>query len=383
MVHRGMIEGYLKDKSGLPSNSPAPAPSTTEVGNHTAELVSMPSGALASPTVLLKERGLDPDEWEIHHIKVNEWDSPTGESLKQLTVSCRKKLQLVLPFAEEPAKYKAPPKSKPQKKNGELVVFVGDQQAPHHDQNLHRLFCDWLRVNKPDRGVLMGDTVDFGNISRHPSNPEWDASVQEGINAGYLLLRDYVVSSEGTSWQKLMGNHDERIRQQLLAYVRELYGIRQADVPCEDPEPPALCVSNLLRLKSLDIDFIAPNGGYNHAQSKLSKHLAARHGWLARKGSGASALGTLEALGYSVVVGHTHRQSLVHKTTHDIDGTVATLAAVETGCMCKISDGLGYTVAPDWQNGFATATIWEDGTFKMDLATYVNGVLYWRDHRYA
>ena len=48
--------------------------------------------------------------------------------------------------------------------------------------------------------------------------------------------------------------------------------------------------------------------------------------------------------------------------------------------MCRLD--LGYTVAPDWQQGFATATIYPDGTFKLDLATYVNNTLYWRDQRY-
>ena len=344
-------------------------------------VASTPDLELSDPETLLRERGLDPEEWEVTHMKVNEWDAPDGTPLKQLTVNVKKKLQLVLPFAVEPSKYKAPPKKKIENKGAELVVFVGDQQAPHHDENLHRIFCDWLRANKPSRGILMGDTIDFGDISRHAPNPEWDAATQEGINAGYLLLRDYVTSSQNTQWRKLMGNHDERVRNRILTFVRELYGLRAADIPGSGSAAPVWCVSNLLRLDSLGIDFVNPNGSYTHAQVKLSGHLAARHGWIARKGSGSSALGTLEALGYSVVVGHTHRQSLVHKTTHDIDGTLSTLAAVETGCMCRISDGLGYTIAPDWQNGFATASIWPDGTFKLDLATYVNDTLYWRDQR--
>jgi hypothetical protein len=50
--------------------------------------------------------------------------------------------------------------------------------------------------------------------------------------------------------------------------------------------------------------------------------------------------------------------------------------------MCRIEGGLGYAVAPDWMNGFATAHVWPDGTFKIELATYVNGVLYYGDKRY-
>src|SRR4051794_27804073 len=33
---------------------------------------------LSDPNALLQERGLEPDEWDITHLKVNEWDSPSG-----------------------------------------------------------------------------------------------------------------------------------------------------------------------------------------------------------------------------------------------------------------------------------------------------------------
>jgi UDP-2,3-diacylglucosamine pyrophosphatase LpxH len=338
---------------------------------------------LSDPNALLEERGLEPNEWDITHLKVNEWDGPYGEPLKQLTVNVRRKLAKTFPQpAFTPDDYVAPPKKAPVLTDQKLVVFVGDQQAPHHDVELHNAFCNWLAEEEPEEGVLIGDTVDFGDISRHARNPEWDASVQTCINAGYSILKDYVQASPNTKWIKLMGNHDERIRNKLLQQVASLYDLRQADDGSEE-EPPVWCVSHLLRLKALGIEFIAPNGGYKHAQAIISNKLAARHGWIAKKGSGASALATLEALGYSVVVGHTHRQSVVHKTKHDIDGSIQTLAAVETGCMCQIKEGLGYTVAPDWQNGFSTASVWNDGTFKLDLATYANSVLYWRDTKYV
>lgn len=348
-----------------------------------AVVTSSVNADLANPDSLLAERGLNPAEWEITHLKVNEWDGPSGEPLKQLTVNVKRKVgSAIFQPAFVPDDYVKPDVTKPGKlrEDGELVVLVGDQQAPYHDQNLHRLFLSWLTENEPERGILMGDTVDLPDISRHPQNPEHDVPVQDCINAGYQVLKDYVQSSLSTKWVKLMGNHDERIRARLVNYMTGLYGLRIADEPGQDPEPSVFSIEHLMRLKALGIDYIDPQGPYAHAQYKLSKHLAARHGWIAKKGSGASALGTLEHLGYSVVVGHTHRQGLVHQTKHDIDGTTATLAAAETGCMCRFD--LGYTVAPDWQQGFATAMIYPDGTFKLDLATYVNDVLYWRDQRF-
>jgi hypothetical protein len=80
-------------------------------------------------------------------------------------------------------------------------------------------------------------------------------------------------------------------------------------------------------------------------------------------------------------VGHTHRQGKVYETSWDINGDPTTLTGVEAGCMCDLN--AGYVDAkPDWQQGFATATIYPDGKFNIDLATYVNGVLMWRDQRF-
>jgi hypothetical protein len=59
------------------------------------------------------------------------------------------------------------------------------------------------------------------------------------------------------------------------------------------------------------------------------------------------------------------------------------MQAVEAGCMCRIDGGLGYTVNPDWQAGFATAVVWPDGTHQIELATFVDGALRWRDQRYS
>lgn len=370
---------------------PGEAPGV-KIENDQVELVTSPqpwdSASLTDTDTLLRERGLDPEDWDVASLVVNEWDSPSGYPLKQFKVHLHRKkaLNMVTP-ARMPGDYR---RNRPKVQVGQtsfsrarLVVLAGDQQAPFHNSHLHDLFLEWLDFNQPDEGVLIGDTMDFPDISRHPNNPEWAATTQECIDAAYLLLRDYVQMSEGTHWTKLSGNHDERLRRAIIDRIADIYGLRKAQVPGDVEDLPLLDVANILRLDELGIDYIRPNGGYNHAQHKLSKYLAVRHGWIARKGSGASALATLNHLGYSVTVGHTHRLSQVFQTVHDIDGKPTTLTAVETGCMCRIEEGLGYTPAPDWQNGFATATIWPNGFFSIDLAKYVDGSLLYRDQRYS
>lgn len=356
------------------------------ISDDEATLIGSVTDIVPDWETFMADNGFDPDEWEVDRSTINKWEGPDHEGgqreYRQLKLHLKRKLQITLPKPADRIEgdvvvIKGPNVVVDYPK---LVVFTGDQQAPFYNQNLHEKFIGWLKKNQPDEGVLIGDTVDFPDISRHRLDPENNATVQECINSGYKILRDYVKASPNTRWKKLAGNHDERIRNTILDQVEKMYNVKQAEL--DEDQASVLSVRHLLRLDELGIEFVEPNGPYAHSQINITPYLAARHGWLAAKGSGSTALKTLEHLGYSIVVGHTHRQGHVHKTTHDINGDPTTLTAVETGCMCRIEKGLGYAIAPDWQNGFATATVHADGKFKMDLATYVSNTLMWRDQRY-
>jgi hypothetical protein len=346
------------------------------------------------PDAMLEERGLSPEQWLIDSATVNEWDGPSQEgpvTYHQAKFHLKRKrpeLQIVPARSDG---WKAPTVHRPLTKGQtRLIVVTGDEQCPFHDENLHYLFTGWLEENKPDEGVALGDKVDFPDISRHRLDPENTAKVNECIQSAYDLWRARRAASTNTHWQFMPGNHDERIRNILLdkPSVQPLYGVKRADTPEEDG-PTVLTLPHLLRLDELGIDYVDPMGPYDLAQINLGPKLAVRHGWIARQGSGVSALATLEHLGYSVIVGHTHRKSLVYKTTHDIEGDTTTLVAAEAGCMCRIDqqvrDGRkwpNFTPLPDWQQGFATVTMHPDGLFQIEHATYVNGTLLWRDQSF-
>lgn len=366
----GIKRAFSGDKAGL------------KVDGDIAVVTSKATLDYSDPESLLKERGLKPHEWEIGSVTVNEWDSPTGDILKQLKVHCRRVKAVTWP---EPAKIDGnlpTPKRKKHKDKPQTFVCVGDHQAPYHDIKLHELFLQWLEVNKPDEGILIGDTIDLPKISRHPDEPEWAATTQECLNAAGQILYDYRKAAPNTLWTKLAGNHDERLRRAIINNLADFYGLKPAEVETLPDCPPIHSPRTLLRLDELGIKYVEPKGSYDHAQIKISKFLAARHGWIARKNSGASAHATLDHLGHSIIVGHTHRQSRVHQTKFTINGKPVINTAVETGCMCQINEGLGYAVAPDWQNGFAVATVWPNGEFAIDLATYIDGVLLYRDQLY-
>jgi hypothetical protein len=192
-------------------------------------------------------------------------------------------------------------------------------------------------------------------------------------------------------WTKLMGNHDDRFHNFFLdkpstAQVAEW---KRPDTPNGEGER-LLDLRFAGRLDELDIDVVDTGGDYSLGQVNLSKHLAVRHGWIARAGAGNSAQATLQSLRYSVIVGHTHRLAIVSHTSASIDGVTNTLQAAEAGCMCRVSqipaaDGRvfpSYAVTPDWQQGFMTASIWPDGRFHLTPAVYVDGTLLYGDQRY-
>jgi transposase-like protein len=337
---------------------------------------------LGDVAVLLRERGLDPDEWVVIRCVVNTW-GPEAEQSKQLKVTLRPRLDALLrPAASNgkpPAKLGTPSRKKLERTNPRLVVFVGDEQAPYHDPDLHRLFCEWLAENKPDEAVHLGDLMDLPTLSRHRPNPAWNASPQECIQAGYDILAAYREASPSTRWTALPGNHDERIRDYQLQRAPELFGVRPADLDERELAAAVQSLPSLLHLPRLGVDWAGGDADYEQSAVDVSPQLTARHGWIT---GGNSAEKTVRRLGLNVVVGHTHRQR-IHYITEERMRTRLTLVCVEAGCMCLIEGGLGYTVNPDWQAGFASAHLWPDGRFTIDHGVYRDGVLTWRDQRYA
>lgn len=383
-------------------NIPGTEPAYTRINGDLAECLSNPTtDAKTDLDRMLRERGLDPAEWYVDGVTVNEWEGlqkggHNKTKLYQTKFQAKRKrpYEGLMPVRSDG--WMSPIAKGWGKRTSvgepELVVICGDQQAPYQDTNLHRLFLDWLAENKPSRGVVLGDLGDYPDISRHPADPENMAFAQECAQESYNILRDYAHASPYTGWDYLIGNHDERIRQYLVKNAPLLYGLKTVDTDQSVGEA-IHSMRHVLRLDELGVNLVEPHGTYEWAQVELSSNLAVRHGWVVRQGSGASALKTLEATGYSIIIGHTHRQSAVYHSEREIDGSLRTTVAVEAGCMCRIDKrgefdskgrrfpnyGSGHA---DWQQGFCAARIYPDGKFSISLASYVNGVLLWGDQRY-
>lgn len=336
---------------------------------------------------VMERHQLDPEVWEAGEVLPNVWQGQRkgGELINyyQFKLRFKKRVPIKAIFpAEIDFELRTPVERAYAYPS--LGVIVTDHQAPHIDEGLHELFLAWLAENQPEFGVIGGDLLDNGYIGRHRDDPQWDATTQECINSAGQLLYDYRQASLDTKWSLIKGNHDDRIRNEQLERNERLYGIKPWQFPGDESEEYVYSYNHILKLKRLGIEYIEPLGTYEFQQVPITDLLSVRHG---HKVVQNGALKTAVELGHSVVLGHTHRQSIARKTLwNSITGDWRVITAIEAGCMCKIPGGLGFANGgcPDWQPGFATVTRFPDGNFTFDLATYEQGgVLRWRDQVFS
>lgn len=322
---------------------------------------------------LVESRGLTPEDWVLSRCRINKW----GEN-EQLRADLEPRRDFLMPARTDG--WKPPKPSKSQKATKGLIFAFGDQHVPHHSVELHANACQMLRDHKPEQLILCGDLLDYAAVSRWRKTGN-EAQIQETVDTGWNVVRDYVEASPGTRVRFVDGNHEERLPNLLadkglgpVARVR-----RANDVV------PVLSTGHLLRFDELKIEQVFPPGGadWKQAEIRVLPNLAARHGGTIKKESGASGVAMLKQTRRNIVIGDTHRQSIVFHTWWDIDNRQHQLMALETGTMADVDHtGLNYASEPDWMMGFGVIQVVGD-RFSPELATFVDGKLRWRNHEYS
>jgi hypothetical protein len=350
------------------------------------------SSQLRDAHELMAERGLNPDEWSVKSCVVNEWglDPESGEPYKQFKLMLERKpdLEWVFPATNLSARPIAPSK-KPSKGTPTRCVLVGDHQAPYHSAGAHDAFLRFLdSAGSFDRIVHVGDLLDLPTISRHRDSAVYNASVQDCIDIGCQILKEI---SEHARAQNpdvhidfIVGNHDERIRTELLLRAERMFNIKPAQIPGFGTQDDSLSLRRLLHLDGLGIELHDDPAGYKHVELQLSDRFVVRHGWLTGQNA---AKKTLEVRGTGIAVGHTHAKRSTWVSKY-VDGKARTDIGVELGTMSQTKTGIGFAVLPDWHPGWATVTIHDDGLVSVDHAVYHEaanngkGEVLWRDQRF-
>lgn len=373
----------LPRRTAPPKN--ADDPSFSSDGD-TAEINSGKTTKIPTPDELMEEHGLDPNDWAYDKPLVSWWGSP-GKRCYQLKLQLRRKkpTEFVFP-GRVPSEYKPPKRRLPDASRPQLGVICGDAQVPFNDKGMEECFLQFLADVRPDTLTDIGDQGDNPSVSSHPKNPAWHAPINECIQATVDLNYARRRASENTEYTILLGNHDARLQNYIMNKAETIFGIKRGQIPdAPDYDGSVLEWAYLTRADDLGIDVVAASDGdqYFHAAHTL---VDGPHGLIGEHGSktGKNAmLATIERLDHSVAFGHTHTQGMQTKTLWNINGEHRTIYVANIGTQSMIRGGLGYANRPDWVHGFATYVKWPDGRFVIEFAKYEDGVLYWRDRRYA
>ncbi len=209
----------------------------------------------------------------------------------------------------------------------EKVVFLPDLHIPFHDTETIASVIKFLKDFQPDHIFLLGDLLDFYDLSTFDKDPERRFKLQEEIDTAVRFLEVVRKTCPLARIIYMQGNHEDRLRRWLW---------RNQDISSLE----ALDLKTLLHLKRLDIKT------YKYGDVSFFHGFAIKHGDLVRKNASYTARAELNKVGISGISGHTHRLGSCFKRDHS-----GQKVWYEAGCLCELEPE--YDKTPDWQQGFA------------------------------
>lgn len=197
--------------------------------------------------------------------------------------------------------------------------------------------------------VMLGDHVDFYQLSRFDKDPARVNDLQRDIDAGAGLVKRVRRMFPDASVFYLCGNHEDRLRRFLFSHAPALKSLR------------GMRLETLLGLREHNVKFC--EDGVQQIGSLLFKH-----GDVVRAKAGQTAMAELEREGMSGVSGHTHRAADVSKTNRS-----GTYKWIESGCLCSLKPEYMPGQVPDWQHAVSYGTVARGGRFVMNVSHIING----------
>jgi len=223
-------------------------------------------------------------------------------------------------------------------------VVLNDLQLPFEDKLVvWDLVIPFIRDLKPYGVVLNGDVVDNYEISDFTKDPALRRMDLRAEREGLERLMSALAPVTKERWY-IEGNHEARYQRYVWSRVPEL-----------------AAAGGVLSFAEA---FKLADYGFRHkeyGESLQLGRLLVTHSFMVRQHSAISAKAHFDRLGTSVLIGHTHRAGVFHRTNQSGDH-----AAYENGCLCRL-DGLGYAQFPDWQQAFSVVDIFPGGLFNVNL----------------
>jgi hypothetical protein len=222
----------------------------------------------------------------------------------------------------------------------EKHLFVGDFHCPDENKSAVRLLLRFIKDYRPDCVHVMGDFVNFTQVSRYPVDPHYTESFADELDDTRSLFTKLVYairsSHKSCSIEWIEGNHEERLVKYLIRNASKL-----STIEIEGEE--ILSIPHLFELKKLNVEWVPASETHI-----IKGNVLVEHGDVARKFSGYTARAMLEKRNMSGLSGHTHRLALNFRKT-----VTSQNFWIETGCMCNLQPDPPYVKSPDWQTGFS------------------------------
>jgi len=336
------------------------------------ERIVSAKGRIRSVEDLLHAANVDLDNWTISRQVVNKWDAlvrvddgtTAVEPMFQIKVFLERRLHHFISIVEP---IEALPRKAPPRNQADQTMLVlpdaqfgfrrkGDKLIPFHDRVALDLALKACAILKPDVLVLMGDWLDFPELSRFTTEPECRYLIQPAlIELAWWLQAFMRTAPDHCEAHWVEGNHEFRLRNSLLEHqAGALADITPIGEDLQAQGAPALSVERLLCLDKLGIQYHAPYGKPLWLWGNIMVH----HGHVVRSGGGKTVSSILAANSTQChqIVGHIHRREVCSKTVLKTGGDgYQTFTAMSNGCLCSLTPG----VVPagrgrpgvDWQHG--------------------------------
>ena len=357
----------LSDASGIPRTTlndwrkahDNPTPSTVDAQGAFTQSYDVTVSPGTSAHDMLKQRGLNVDEWQIVSLHVQEAEAvgKGGEPLKleRMRVTVKPKRGAVDVEQIIPRPERKPWKRRMRRSTTvEQHLFIGDPHAPHHDQGLIEQTAEYAHDHNDSVASItfLGDTVDNTPFGRHRRIPRMDTiSASDHLQAGHDLLAMIRERAPKADARMLIGNHDHWLTQRVREERPELEFLRYPNHP-----RPVLDLANLLQLDAIGVDLVRADGGeYHDSVLQVFPDLIALHGTKTGKHGGAAA--EIDAWeGASVIQGHDHKIATVVVVKKLPGGGLRSHLAISAGTTA--SPDLGYDPRKNVARGILSVWHW-------------------------
>ncbi len=212
------------------------------------------------------------------------------------------------------------------------AVCINDQHLPYEDKKANELVFQFIQDFKPDIIDILGDLIDFWQISKFDKDPLRKANIQKDIDEGQTYLKNLRSIVPEAEIELHYGNHLDRLRKYVWRQAEALVSIRSLDLRF------------LLGLDELKISTIQSAEGH-----KQRGDLILTHGTIVSQDSSLTARRNLKKYGLSVITGHTHRGGSIY-----VSDLLGVRGAWENFCLCdyKLAKEWRIDIA-NWQQGFS------------------------------